>query len=99
MNKIVIGLAVTVVIASAGMGCAGRGKTIHTTETVQYPAAATRDAGVVENGTQPVVVERKTEETENESGSSGVLSTTVHVVGEIVALPFRIVAGLIRVIF
>ncbi|MGH7856612.1 MAG: hypothetical protein ACREQY_04720 [Candidatus Binatia bacterium] len=30
---------------------------------------------------------------------TGILSTTLHVVGEVIALPFRLVAGLISIIF
>jgi hypothetical protein len=44
--------------------------------------------------------ETTTKTTETPEGSSGgVLSGTVNVAGEIIALPFRAVGGLIRVIF
>jgi hypothetical protein len=50
---------------------------------------------------EPTVVERettvKTVETPEESG--GLLSGTVNVVGEVLALPFRAAGGLIRVVF
>jgi hypothetical protein len=50
---------------------------------------------------EPVVVERKTEETttETKGESVGLLSGAVHVVGQTLALPFRFVGGLIGVIF
>ncbi len=37
--------------------------------------------------------------TETQEGSGGILSGTVHLIGEVLALPFRAVASLIRVIF
>jgi len=49
---------------------------------------------------EPVRVERHTTTThEDTSGDTGVLSGTVNVIGEAVALPFRAVGGLIRAIF
>jgi hypothetical protein len=69
-------------------GCATHTKEIKT-ETTRYPATG-----------QPTVVERETTvTTESEEGSGGVVSGTVNVVGEVLALPFRAVGGLIRVIF
>ncbi|MGE0821237.1 MAG: hypothetical protein AB7G75_10345 [Candidatus Binatia bacterium] len=70
------------------MGCAANTKTVKT-ETTRYPGTA-----------QPTVVERETTVT-TEAGepSGGIVSGTVDVVGEVVALPFRAVGGLIRTIF
>lgn len=69
-------------------GCATHTKEVKT-ETTHYPATG-----------QPTVVERETTvTTESEEGSGGVVSGTVNVVGEALALPFRAVGGLIRVIF
>jgi len=49
---------------------------------------------------EPVRVERHTTTTrEDTSGDTGVLSGTVNVIGEAVALPFRAVGGLLRAIF
>jgi hypothetical protein len=46
------------------------------------------------------VVERRTEESTTETkGEFGLLSGTVHVVGQALALPFRFVGGLLGVIF
>jgi hypothetical protein len=49
----------------------------------------------------PVTVERRTTTTTQTSASedSGVLSGTVNVIGEVLALPFRAVGGLLRAIF
>lgn len=49
---------------------------------------------------QPVTVERHTTSTTTDSSEeTGVLSSTVNVVGEVIALPFRAVGGLFRAIF
>jgi hypothetical protein len=71
-----------------GAGCATNAKTVETERTLYRPG-------------EPVEVERQTtvKTTETEDGSGGVLSGTVNVVGETLALPFRAVGGLIRVIF
>jgi hypothetical protein len=71
-------------------------KTVETEKTVQY--TADHDSLRPE----PVVTEKqtsKTEETKNEGPSGGLLSGTVDVVGKAIALPFRVVAGLIDVAF
>ncbi len=47
---------------------------------------------------EPVRVERETTTTDN-TGDTGVLSGTVNVIGEVIALPFRAAGGLIRAIF
>jgi hypothetical protein len=46
-------------------------------------------------------VEKETTITKTETGegSGGVLSGIVNVIGEIITLPFRVVGGLVRVIF
>jgi hypothetical protein len=69
-------------------GCATHSKEVKT-ETTHYPATG-----------QPTVVERETTvTTDSEEGSGGVVSGTVNVVGEVLALPFRAVGGLIRAVF
>ena len=75
-----------VLVFTLGAGCSTQTKT-ETTETRQYPAES-----AVENRS-----ETTTTETSAESG--GVLSSTVDVVGEVLALPFRAVGGLLRGIF
>jgi hypothetical protein len=47
---------------------------------------------------EPVAVERQSTETTTED-NGGILSGTVNVIGEVIALPFRAVAGLFRAIF
>ncbi|MGH7960650.1 MAG: hypothetical protein ACRERD_02350 [Candidatus Binatia bacterium] len=70
---------------SLGIGCSSNSKTVRT-ETVEYPA------GQAERQTTT------TKETHSDS-SGGILSGTVNVIGEIIALPFRLVGGLFRIIF
>ena len=48
---------------------------------------------------EPVTVERQTTTTTESSSDTGVLSGTVNVIGEVIALPFRAVGGLFRAIF
>ena len=44
-------------------------------------------------------VERRTTTTETTDQHSGVLSSTVNTVGDVVAFPFRVVGGAIRALF
>ena len=59
------------------------------TETVQYEDRRTGD---------PVVVERTTTDRPT-SEDSGLISGTGNVIGEVIALPFRAVGGLVRALF
>ena len=71
-------------------------KTVETEKRVQY--ATDND----QSRPEPVVTENRTtttEETKTEGQSVGLLSGTVHIVGQAIALPFRVVAGLIGVAF
>ena len=79
-------------------GCSTQSaKTVETEKTVQYSANSDQSPS------QPVVTEQRTtkseEKSESNANSTGVLSGTVHVVGEVLALPFRAVAGLINLAF
>ncbi len=78
---------------SIGAGCSSQTKTVRT-ETTQYPTET------LQNPTEPAAVNRQTTtttETRRESG--GLVSGTVHAVGQVIALPFRIVGGVIETIF
>jgi hypothetical protein len=71
-------------------GCATQTKTV-TTETTYEPAAAPATAQATT---------RTTTETETESKQEGgLLSGTVDIVGKTIALPFRLVGGLVDLIF
>lgn len=79
-------------------GCSTQSATtVETEKTVQYAADKNQ------RRTEPTVVERQTtrteEKTKSESESAGLLSGTVHVAGQVLALPFRLVGGLIGVVF
>ena len=67
-------------------GCSTHKETVSTTETTGQPS-------------QTVVQKNETTTTESTEQSGGVLSSTVDVVGEVVALPFRAVGALFRAIF
>ena len=93
-ESILLGLFTFTLLA----GCSSQSaKSVETEKTVRY-ATATDQAQ-----TDPVVVEKRTTKTEestsNDGRSTGLLSGTVNVVGEALALPFRFVGGLIRAIF
>ncbi|HEU4344452.1 MAG TPA: hypothetical protein VFU31_23095 [Candidatus Binatia bacterium] len=64
------------------------------TDTVQYTHEYPRAA-------EPVTVERRSTTTTETSTSedTGVVSGTVNVIGEVLALPFRAVGGLLRALF
>jgi hypothetical protein len=74
-------------------GCATETSRTVTTERVQYTDGRP-SAPLVEKSTTETTT--KTEDTKAETG---VLSGTVNVVGEVLALPFRAVGGLVRGIF
>jgi hypothetical protein len=84
MRRIALNILMAVML-TIGVGCSTHSRTV-TTETRGYPSDR--------------AVEQRTETTtETRSESGGVLSSTVDVVGEVLALPFRAVGGLIRGIF
>ena len=97
MRKMTESVAVALFALSVFSACATQSaKTVETETTVQY--TGDRDPA----RSEPVVTENrttKTEETKTEGQSAGLLSGTVHIVGQAIALPFRVVAGLIGVAF
>ena len=93
-ESVLIALFSLVVLA----GCASQSaKTVETEKTVRYAAESDKAASA------PVVTEKQTTRTEEKSKSpgqsGGLLSGTVEVVGDVLALPFRAVAGLIDLVF
>ncbi len=75
-----------VIAVSVLSGCASHSKIVHT-ETVSNPPA------------QTVVVEQQTTKTTAESHDSGILGGAFHVVGEVLAFPFVVIADVFRFIF
>ena len=94
MHRILSLAAICLMILGTTPGCATRTKTIKTEERAYH-------SDTVPATTQ--VVSDRTTTTQTTTASSeeprGFLSSTVHVVGEILALPFRLVGGLLRIIF
>jgi hypothetical protein len=88
MDKLVKLLIVSFFSLSIGVGCASQTKTVRT-ETTTYPSPA------------PSVVEQETTVTTTSTPetSGGVVSGTVNVVGEVLALPFRAVGTALSAIF
>lgn len=78
-------------------GCASHSTKTVKTETVQHAAAKDPDS------TKPAAVEKQTTEmtetTRTEGESVGILSGAVRTVGQVLALPFRAVGGLIGLMF
>jgi len=83
MNKRTKYFPIMILVGALG-GCATQTHTV-STETRELPSNT--------------VVETKSETTETRNESGGVLSSTVDVVGEVIALPFRAVGALFRGIF
>ena len=81
-------LALSLVLAGTiGAGCATHQST-------------TREVAYDRRTGEPVTVERETtSSTESTTEDTGVLSGTVNVIGEVIALPFSAVGGLFRAIF
>ena len=89
--------ACVLVLGLLAVGCASRTKTMRTEKQVQYPAEATQ------RSSPTVVMERETTNvtttTTAPREAPGVFSTVVHLVGEVLALPFRLIGGLVRLLF
>jgi hypothetical protein len=86
-------LIIGLIAVSCVMGCATHTRTVRT-DVVTTPAdtAYSRSPTVVEHQTT-------TTETTSSGGCGGVLSCTVDVTGEVIALPFRAVGGVLSAIF
>ena len=97
-RRITESILISLLSLSILAGCSTQStKTVATDKTVHYTAETDRGQS------RPVLTEErssKTEETKKSDGPSvGLLSGSVHVVGEALALPFRAVAGLINLAF
>lgn len=89
-------------VLTLGIGCATHSRTV-TTESARYSSSTVPPSDNVAPGSSsPTESESETRsktETESSGESTGLLSGTVHVVGQALALPFRFVGGLIGAIF
>ena len=100
-----IGLALFL-FAVIGAGCAGTHKTTTTKTTVTSPAEEGNKGYFNNTKTADTSNDQVTKEsetttttTETKAGHPGILSSTVHAIGWVIALPFRLVGGLIGWIF
>jgi hypothetical protein len=97
MRRFADSMVMAVFAFSILAGCSTQSaKTVETERTVRYSALSDQA------GTDPVVEQKttKTEETTKTDGQSiGLLSGTMHVAGQALALPFRLVGGLIGLVF
>ena len=107
-NSVYSGLTIFFVLI--GAGCASTHKTTTTETTVTYPNNTAVEGNqqttttVLPSGDQQNrgVVEKSettTTTTKTPSGHPGILSSTVHAIGWVIALPFRLIGGLIGWIF
>ncbi len=103
-NRVMAALAKGIAIAIVVAGCAARTRvvereTVHqSTDSSSVTTTAPGTATVTT--TTPTSTERvETHSTVVHEEPRGFLSSTVHVIGEILALPFRLVGGLLRAIF
>lgn len=88
------------------IGCASTHKTTTIEKTVTYP-----NKGVIYHGGQQTISDeqqnteaRESDDTtitttETKTEQSGVLSSTLHAIGYVIALPFIIIGGVFRIIF
>lgn len=89
-------LAITVMLGLAislsGSGCGGGyTKTVRVEERVRPAEPASPP--------ERIAIVTETTTVQQPSPHRGVLSSTVHFIGEVLALPFRLVGGLLRAIF
>ena len=109
-RSVCIGLALFLFVV-IGAGCAGTRKTTTTKTTVTsstedgnkgYLKNTATDVTSNEQQNKPVTKESETTTTtttETKAGHPGILSSTLHAIGWVIALPFRLVGGLIQWIF
>jgi hypothetical protein len=84
-------LACLLALATGGATSGCSSTTTTTTHTTEQPSA--------EGNTTVQTTETKTTEQQTSGPSVGILSGTIHAIGFILALPFKIIGGLIQIIF
>ncbi len=95
MRHVLYFVAAGMLLASASLGCASsRTTTVKTEERVQRQGTMVgTEVGPVGTKTTTTTVTQTPQE------SRGVLSTTIHFIGEVISWPFRLVGGLLRALF
>ena len=96
-NGAYLGLAILFV--SMGSGCASTRKTTTTETTVTYSDEAAAKEGEQNKGVVVETSETTTTTTGTKPERPGVISSTFHAIGYVIALPFIIIGGLFRIIF
>ncbi len=95
MRHVLCLVAAGMLFVSGPVGCASsRTTTVKTEERVQRPGAMVGTEGV-RVGTETTT----TTVTHTPQESRGILSTTIHVLGEVISWPFRLVGALLRALF
>jgi hypothetical protein len=107
-SSVFIGLALLMVI-SMGAGCASTRKTTTTETTVQYAnkenplvEEKSTSTGVSSDQAGQTTVEKSTTTTttaETKPEQTGLIGGVFHVIGSVIALPFILIGGLLRMIF
>lgn len=99
-------LVLSVLYVFVGLGCTSTHKTTKTETTVtQSNDAVANDTGVKSATTESASKDQQSSATTTTTketkpaGHPGILSSTVHAIGWVIALPFRLVGGLIGWIF
>lgn len=94
-HKMMVLCAAAAITLGPAMGCSSHTRTV-TRETTQYSADRGPYAG---DPARVSETETTTTETVRRDDPPGLVSGTVNVIGEAVALPFRAVGGMIRALF
>ncbi len=89
-------LGLVIVFVSLGLGCATTRKTTTTETTV-----TSNEPAEVSSDQQSETTTTTTTETETETKAKrpGIISSTFHAIGYVIALPFIVIGGLFRIIF
>jgi hypothetical protein len=99
-NSAYLGLSILFVFVV--LGCASTRKTTKTETVVTQSNAAPNPEGQNTASTVSTSTDKQTTTsttTENKGGHPGIISSTVHAIGWVIALPFRLIGGLIEWIF
>ena len=86
---LLLGCFLAIAAGTVSSGCSS--STTTTTRTTEQPST--------ESGTTVQTTETKTTESQTSGPGVGILSGTIHAIGFILALPFKLVGGLIQLIF
>ncbi len=86
---------ITILLVSVGAGCASTQKTTKTETTVTYSSEESGNVGEQATSTS----ESTTTTTDTKAESPGIISSTFHAIGYVIALPFIIIGSVFTMIF